>query len=151
MPGTYGAGAGSVPPGHDPRMMGLCIGLAGVVWTTLPVSELTLAWRHSVEKVRWEEDYRITTAGLVLEEARIKGAGAGMEIPDDAVLQSGSWHYRPELPPLQHLRLGRTPEAGDYQLCFDQRCHELSEWLGPPDSDQPVVELWGCAWKSRMT
>lgn len=126
-------------------MIGLCLGLAGAVWAQLPVPAFTLAWQHTIEKVRWEEDYRVTPDGLLLGEARVKGSGAGMEIPVDAVLHDGSWHYRRQLPPLQPLRLGRTPEAGDYQLCFDQRCHLLSEWLGPPRADRPALELWSCA------
>lgn len=125
-------------------MIGLCLGLAGTISAQIPVDAFTLAWTHSVEKVRWEEDYRVTPAGLVLGEARIKGSGAGMEIPDGAELRDGSWRYRVALPPLQPLRLGRTPEAGDYQLCFAGLCHDLGEWLGPPNPDHPAVELWGC-------
>ena len=121
------------------------MGLAGAVWAELPVPAFTLAWRHTIEKVRWEEDYRVTTSGLLLGEARVKGSGAGMEIPDGAELREGTWHYQRQLPPLQPLRLGRTPEAGDYQLCFDQRCHDLSEWLGPPKASQPALALWSCA------
>lgn len=120
------------------------MGLAGAVWAELPVPALTLAWRHTIEKVRWEEDYRVMPSGLLLGEARVKGSGAGMEIPDGAELREGTWHYQRQLPPLQPLRLGRTPEAGDYQLCFDQRCHDLSEWLGPPKASQPALELWSC-------
>lgn len=125
-------------------MIGLCLGLAGVVWVELPVPAFTLAWQHSIEKVRWEEDYRVTAEGLLLGEARVRGSGAGMEIPADAVLQDGSWHYRRQLPALQPLRLGRTPEAGDYQLCYAGSCHALSEWLGPPSAERPAVELWSC-------
>ncbi|MFZ0790836.1 MAG: DUF1850 domain-containing protein [Chromatiaceae bacterium] len=125
-------------------MIGLCVGLAGVIWAEVPVGEFTLAWQHSVERVRWEEDYRATPTGLLLEAARIKGSGAGMEPPDDAELRAGSWHYRPRLPPLQPLRLGRTPEAGDYQICFGGQCHDLAQWIGPPNPDQPAVELWAC-------
>ncbi len=126
-------------------MIGLCLGLAGTVWASLPVPAFTLAWQHTIEKVRWEEDYRVTAEGLLLGEARVKGSGAGMEIPEGAVLHDGSWHYRRPLPPLQPLRLGRTPEAGDYQLCFDGACHALSEWLGPPRAARPALELWSCA------
>ncbi|WP_349572466.1 DUF1850 domain-containing protein [Azotobacter salinestris] len=126
-------------------MIGLCLGLAGTLWAQLPVPAFTLAWTHTIEKIRWEEDYRVTPEGLLLGEARVRGSGAGMEIPDGAVLEDGSWRYRRALPPLQPLRLGRTPEAGDYQLCFDGRCHALAEWLGPPQTERPAVELWSCA------
>ncbi|PRA59453.1 MULTISPECIES: DUF1850 domain-containing protein [Pseudomonas] len=125
-------------------MIGLCLGLAGVVWSELPLTHFTLAWNHSIEKIRWEEDYRVTPSGLVLGQARVKGSGAGMEIPDDARLHDGSWHYQRRLPPLQPLRLGRTPEAGDYLLCVDGQCKALSLWLGPPQTRQPAVELWSC-------
>lgn len=126
-------------------MIGLCLGLAGVVWAQLPTPAFTLAWNHTIEKIRWEEDYRVTPDGLLLGEARIKGTGAGMEVPDGAELRDGSWHYRRQLPPMQPLRVGRTPEAGDYQLCFEGTCHALSEWLGPPTTKQPALELWSCA------
>lgn len=126
-------------------MIGLCLGMAGVVWAQVPTADFTLAWTHTIEKIRWEEDYRVTPDGLLLGEARVKGSGAGMEIPDGAELRDGTWHYQRQLPPLQPLRLGRTPEAGDFQLCFDQRCHAMSEWLGPPKADRPALELWSCA------
>ena len=110
----------------------------------LPLSQFTLAWDHTIEKIHWEEDYRVTASGLVLGEARVKGSGAGMEIPDDAVWRKGVWSYRRTLPPLQPLRLARTPEAGDYQLCFERVCRPLRVWLGPPRADSPLLELWAC-------
>lgn len=125
-------------------MIGLCMGLAGVVWAQVATPDFTLAWNHTIEKIRWEEDYRVMPDGLLLGEARVKGSGAGMEIPDGAELRNGTWHYQRQVPPLQPLRVGRTPEAGDYQLCFDQRCHVMSEWLGPPKADRPALELWSC-------
>ncbi|PRB82813.1 DUF1850 domain-containing protein [Pseudomonas sp. MYb185] len=127
-------------------MNALCLGLAGVIWAQLPLAEFTLAWQHSVEKIRWEEDYQLSPTGLLLREARVRGSGAGMEIPDEAVLRDGSWHYRPQLPPLQPLRLGRSSAAaaGDYQLCSDAGCRPLADWLGPPSPQRPVVELWSC-------
>jgi hypothetical protein len=125
-------------------MIGLCLGLAGAVLAQLPVTHFTLAWNHTIEKIRWEEDYRVTDQGLVLEEARVKGNGAGMEIPEGARLENGTWHYRRQLPPLQPLSLGRTPEAGDYQLCFDGQCRAMSQWLGAPTVSQPFVQLWTC-------
>jgi hypothetical protein len=68
-------------------MIGLCVGLAGVIWAEVPVGGFTLAWQQSVEKVRWEEYYRVTPTGLVLEAARIRGPGAGMKPPDGAELR----------------------------------------------------------------
>lgn len=125
-------------------MIGLCMGLAGVVWAQLPLSHFTLAWTHTIEKIRWEEDYLVLEQGLLLGEARIRGAGAGMEIPPDALLQNGSWHYHRQLPPLQPLKLARTPEAGDFQLCFHQKCHLMSEWVGAPNRRYASIELWPC-------
>lgn len=128
-------------------MIGLCMGLAGALWAQVELREFTLAWRHSVEKIRWEEDYRVMPDGLLLEEARVQGSGAGMEIPPGARLHAGSWRYRPALPPQQPLRLGRAPEAGDYLLCGGGECRPLAYWLGPPRTEQPVVELWSCELK----
>ncbi|MGH8487100.1 MAG: DUF1850 domain-containing protein, partial [Pseudomonas sp.] len=54
-------------------MIGLCLGLAGVVLSELPLTDFTLAWTHTIEKIRWEEDYRVTPLGLQLGEARVKG------------------------------------------------------------------------------
>ncbi|MBF3213256.1 DUF1850 domain-containing protein, partial [Pseudomonas aeruginosa] len=45
---------------------------------------------------------------------------------------------------LQPLRLGRTPEAGDYRICRQGRCDALARWIGPPDPERPAVELWAC-------
>jgi len=126
-------------------MIGLCLGLAGIVWAQLPVATFTLAWNHSVEKIRWEEDYRVIESGLLLQGARVRGNGAGMEIPPDARLENGSWQYRPERPPLQPLSLGRTPEAGEYDLCFADACHAMSEWVGAPNARQPFIQMWACA------
>lgn len=125
-------------------MLLLCLGLAGAVQAQLPVSAFTLAWDHSVEKIRWEEDYRVSEQGLRLEQARIRGSGAGMEIPADAVLHDGFWHYTPHLPPLPLLRLGRAPGIEDYELCVDGHCRAMSAWIGPPESPAAAVELWVC-------
>jgi hypothetical protein len=95
-------------------MLSLCLGLTGTVWVQLPVADFTLAWNHSVEKIRWEEDYRVTGQGLVLEQARVRGSGAGMEVPDGAQMKDGSWQYRRELPPLTVAEPG--PDAGGRRL-----------------------------------
>jgi hypothetical protein len=94
-------------------VIGLCLGLAGVVWAQVPTADFTLAWTHTIEKIRWEEDYRVTPDGLLLGEARVKGSGAGMEIPDDAELRDGAWHYQRQMPPLSRLeRMARPAKSG---------------------------------------
>ncbi|KFZ36268.1 hypothetical protein HR45_17340 [Shewanella mangrovi] len=126
-------------------MLGLCLGLAGHVWAELPQQQFTLSWHHTVEKIVWQEDYRLTPAGLQILQARVKGTGAGMEIPDDAKFYDDSWHYQPKLAPIAVLRLGRAPEAGDYQLCFNGKCQPMSHWIGAPNHQVEAVELWSCA------
>lgn len=124
-------------------MIGVCLGLAGVIWAQLPASDFSLAWQHSVEKVRWEEDYRVQHRQLYLEHARVEGSGAGMEVPAQARFEHGRWHYRPGIT-LDILRLGRTPEAGDYQLCrADAACRWLTGWGRLPPRNPP--SSYGCA------
>ncbi len=108
----------------------------------LPTAEVTLAWTHSVERVRWEEDYRAEAGGLRAVESRVQGSGAGMEPADGAVLSGGWWRYRPALPILSELRLARSEFAGDYELCWGGVCRGLSA-LAPADSG--VTELRACS------
>ena len=124
-------------------MIGICLGLAGVIWAQIPEGPFTLAWQHTVQKVRWEEDYRIQGRRLLLETARVQGTGAGMEIPDGAYFARGHWQYHPRLS-LGVLRLARTPEAGDYQLCLASVCTSMTDWVGPPSQEAPAIELWVC-------
>jgi hypothetical protein len=88
--------------------MSLCLA-AGAAGAVLAVNGFTLAWMHSIEKIRWEEDWRIVGRELVITEARIRGTGAGMEPPADARLSNGVWHYRPATPPQAVLRLTHSP------------------------------------------
>jgi hypothetical protein len=120
----------------------LCIAAASAT-LSLSLQTFTLAWTHSIEKIRWEEDYRIDGNRLQLVEARIRGHGAGMEPPDGAVLKNGVWHYRPALPPLAELRLARSDYVADYQLCRDGACHPFTEIAGTPDM-APIVVLRAC-------
>lgn len=116
---------------------------AAALTVSLPLQAFTLSWTHSIEKIRWEEDYRIVGTALVLTEARIRGSGAGMEPPDGAVLKDGVWHYTPALAPLPRLRLARSPFTADYSLCWDGACHPMAEFMGTADAMVPV-ELSVC-------
>ncbi len=116
---------------------------AGAITASLAIDTFTLAWTHSIEKIRWEEDWRIVAGRLRISEARIRGSGAGMEPPPDAVLRDGVWHYRPPLPPQQHLRLTHSPHTADYELCFSGQCQPLAQYL-PGIDNNAVIELRAC-------
>lgn len=122
--------------------MSLCLA-AGAVSAVLAANSFTLAWMHSIEKIRWEEDWRIAGHELVITEARIRGSGAGMEPPPDAVLKDGVWHYRPDLPPQQALRLTHSPYTSGYELCIEGRCRPLANHL-PGIDNNVVIELREC-------
>ncbi|OQX06567.1 MAG: hypothetical protein BWK76_26035 [Desulfobulbaceae bacterium A2] len=102
-----------------------------------------LRWTHSIEKIVWEEEYRCAGGLLHLEEARVRGSGAGMEPPPGAVLQDGAWRYRPELPPLPHILLRHSPHVPPYILCSAGECKAVSEWL-PGLPEHAVIELTPC-------
>jgi hypothetical protein len=123
-------------------MSGICLA-AGVLAASLPLSSFTLAWTHSIEKIRWEEDYRVAGNALVLGEARIRGSGAGMEPPADARLENGVWHYKPQLPPLEKLRITQSPYTAGYEICAGGACRPLTAVLpGLPAIE--VVDIRPC-------
>lgn len=133
-------------------VLGVCLALAAGPAPTVfvPAGHFTLAWMHSIEKTRWEEDYQVVAApgGPRLRplDARIRGSGAGMEPPPDAVLRDGWYTYRPTTPPLQLLRLTRSPYTADYDWCQQGRCRKLSQLL---PSDGGVTLLWPCTQASQ--
>jgi hypothetical protein len=120
---------------------GICL-IAGLLLAPLG-DQLTLRWTHSVQKTLWEEDYRAAAGGLRLVEARVRGSGAGMEPPADAVLQDGAWHYAPALPLLPRVALRHSPHVAPYVVCARDRCRPLPDWL-PGLADDTVVELAPC-------
>jgi hypothetical protein len=111
--------------------LSLCLASAGVV-KSLALAAFTLAWTHSVERIEWQEDWRVSREGLELAQARVKGSGAGMEPPPEARLVNGWFQWQPDRPPLQELVLGNSGVAGEWRVCSDGRCRTLSEILGHP-------------------
>ena len=109
-------------------MTALCIAGAGLA-VQLAASAFTLSWTHTIEKTRWEEDWRIGPHSLVLVEARVKGSGAGMEPPAGARLRGGFYVWRPELE-REEVVLRRDPHAGDWRLCAGGECATIGTWLG---------------------
>ncbi len=133
--------------------LGICLSLAALsspnlsspsVWVS--GERFTLAWTHSIEKVRWEEDYQVQAAiagapRLLALSARIQGSGAGMEPPPDAVLRDGWWHYTPAVRHPETLPLSRSGYTADFERCDAQSCRFLSDWL---PSDGGVTVLRAC-------
>ena len=111
--------------------LSLCLASAGVV-KALSVAAFTLAWTHSVEKLEWQEDWRVTPNGLELAQARVKGSGAGMEPPPEARLINGWFQWQPQRAPMPQVVLGNSGAAGEWRLCSSGRCRTLSEILGRP-------------------
>lgn len=109
--------------------MSLCLSGGGAV-VALAWTAFTLSWTHSVEKIRWEEDWRVSASGMRLVEARVKGTGAGMEPPADARLHDGWWHYTPRPPDLPRLVLARSGAVADWQLCRNGDCNTIGALLG---------------------
>ncbi|WP_332740260.1 DUF1850 domain-containing protein [Hydrogenophaga sp.] len=134
--------------------LGVCLVLAALAATPghgpafIATERFTLAWTHSIEKLRWEEDYAVVaapgTAGraeLRALTARVRGSGAGMEPPPDAVLKDGWYGYTPAERAPAGLPLSRSGFVPDYELCMDGQCRPLSHWLA---SDGAVTLLTAC-------
>ena len=118
----------------------LCLA-AGATVVTLHAPAFTLAWTHSIEHTRWEEDYRLSGHRIELTEARIQGSGAGMDPPPDARLAGGWWHYAPKNRWHEELRLTRSPYTADYELCVAGSCRSLSEILPQRDG---ITRVYAC-------
>jgi hypothetical protein len=114
-------------------MTALCLLAAGKT-LTIAASAFTLSWTHSVERTRWEESWRINPdATLELVEARIKGSGAGMEPPSDAVLRGGWYVYAPKLPARRELLLAASAATGaGWTLCAAGQCTSVGALAGEP-------------------
>lgn len=160
-------------------LLGICLTLAAgsppsepaAAPVFIPAQRFTLAWTHSIEKVRWEEDYAVlpSTAQqpgprLQALQARIHGSGAGMEPPEDARLINGQYHYQPPTWPAVPLRLTRSEFTPDYALCLPSptllqdaaaeqqaqplQCQALGQWL---PSDGGVTLLMPCTQTEQGT
>lgn len=112
--------------------MSLCVTtVAGVL--ALTATDFTLSWTHSVERVAWLESWSMVPGGLKLREARVRGSGAGMEVPDGARLVDGWWVYAPALPPQPVLTLAASgATGGGWNLCADRACRTLGAEPEPP-------------------
>src|SRR5690625_4787026 len=121
--------------------LGVCMQLAAGTSASpvfLPTEQFTLAWDHSIEKVRWEENYSVilSEAGqpqLQAGQAKIKGSGSGREPPAAVIFRIGCFFYTPVSNPLTDLRLPRSDSLPDYHWCDASGCRPLSALI-------PVME-----------
>ncbi|MDD3343625.1 MAG: DUF1850 domain-containing protein [Sulfurospirillaceae bacterium] len=125
-------------------MIGLCLS-AGAFTATLHIQAFTLAWMHSVEKIRWEEDWVIEGKNLHVIESRIQGTGAGMEPPLGSKLYGGYWHYTPSIKPLKSVSLMHSPYTKGYELCFKNTCQPLVHFL-PNIHETESITLTPCSY-----
>lgn len=97
--------------------MALCIATAAGL-SRLAIAAFTLAWTHSVEKSRWEEDWIVERGLLTIVEARVEGSGAGMEPGEGALFDGRYWRWRPQVAPLRELVLSHSRAVSqDWTLC----------------------------------
>lgn len=89
-----------------------------------------LSWTHSVERTEWRERWEVRGDQLYLNEARIRGSGAGMEPGEGARRQGDWWVWEPQLsvPELALAASGAT--SGGWTLCTDNGCRELGTTAG---------------------
>lgn len=116
----------------------ICIAGGGVVVKL--AAAITLSWTHSVEKVTWEEDWRVHPAGIYIAESRVQGTGAGMEIPEGAKLKGKSYRYRPHLAPQKEVVLRRSGATADWNVCQNGVCKPMGELI-PADADPVTLSL----------
>ena len=122
--------------------MSVCLSGGGVV-AKLAVAAFTLAWTHTIEHTKWQEDWRVAGHELVITAARVQGSGAGMDPGPGAVLKDGFWEWHPQhIPPRHQILMRRAPQAGDWRLCIAGTCHAFAHWL--PAAADPVT-LTPCA------
>lgn len=117
--------------------MKICL-LVGALIVPLSGERATLAWTHSVEKILWEEDWRATASGLVIEAARVRGSGAGMEAGDGARFVDGAWTWRPTLAPQKRVVLARSGATADWRICEAGTCRPMGSLL-PADVDRVTM------------
>lgn len=122
--------------------MALCLA-GGAVAVRIAAAAFTLSWTHTVERIPWQEDWRIEDDRLVLETVRLKGSGAGMEPAPGARLVDGWYVWHPPSDTRSEIMLRRadTSIAGDWHLCTKaEGCRDLADLVGAADP----VRLYPC-------
>lgn len=122
--------------------MSVCLAAGGVI-KVLQISAFTLAWTHSVEKMRWSEQWVVTDRGLEIVQARVQGSGAGIDPPKGAELVDGAYQWKPDRPPLKELILANSGAAGEWRICIDA-CRTLADYFDARVAG-PTTRVTPCA------
>ena len=119
----------------------LCLSSSGLT-AVLPTHAFELQWMHSIEKTQWLEHWQVSTSELRLARASVATSGAGMDIPDHAVLVNGVYEYTVNLT-MASVTLSHSPYTAQASLCINNRCQPLASWL-PGLPEVAAVELRAC-------
>ena len=121
--------------------MSLCLATP-VLALSLTVQSFTLSWTHSVEKTEWREHWHVEGAALALQEARVRGSGAGMEPPEGSVLRDGWWVYtKPLRVPVLRLAVSGATGRG-WRLCTaTEGCRDLEALLARDGAAPSAIEI----------
>lgn len=110
----------------------ICI-VAAAKTTAIAAAAFMLSWTHSVEKTRWEEDWRVVPNGIEIVAARVKGSGAGIDPQAGAVLRDGWWTWKPAVPAREELLLAASGATGDgWTLCTADQCVQFGAQPAEP-------------------
>ncbi|MFD0859419.1 DUF1850 domain-containing protein [Roseovarius aquimarinus] len=121
--------------------------MVGAASLMLAAPTFELSWTHSVERVAWQEEWRIDEGMLTLTTARVRGSGAGMEPGEGATLRNGWWEWpgAVTVPTLTLAASGAT--GGGWTLCTGEgECREIGAEPGAPlriapcDSASPAAQ-----------
>lgn len=86
----------------------------------------SLSWSHSVEHMLWREEWVREGSRLRLVSASVQGSGAGIDPPEGAVLDHGTYTWTPTLAPVPELVLAASgATGGGWTLCAAGRCDEI--------------------------
>jgi hypothetical protein len=122
----------------------ICVVVGQQLFPLTDAASFTLSWLHSVEKIQWEEDWMLKNKRLVIISARVQGSGAGMDPPEGAIFQDGSWRYVPQLLPQNELRLTHSSYTAGYSICRGNSCRLLSD-IVPLDGYEGALVVKACA------
>ncbi len=116
--------------------MSACLLVSGKA-LALAAPLFTLGWTHSVEKVEWEETWRVAGTTLVLEQARVKASGAGMEPPPEARRVEGWYVWHPQRIESRLMLAASGATGSGWRLCSGGQCHVLGENAAGPVQIEP--------------